>query len=98
MAANQSSRRSRTVAFIFATLFVALLLYVYATVFGQRMEEGELAKFVKIPYVALWALLAYLGIRFLSAVIFDFAFRLRRGYEAPTLVRNIFTLITFTIL
>ncbi len=62
------------------------------------MEEGELAKFVKVPYVALWALLAYLAIRFLSAAIFDFAFRLRRGYEAPTLVRNIFTLVTFTIL
>src|SRR5207248_5805136 len=33
-----------------------------------------------------------------NAAIFDLAFRLRRGYEAPTLVRNIFTLIAFTVL
>jgi small-conductance mechanosensitive channel/CRP-like cAMP-binding protein len=62
------------------------------------MVEGDLARFVRIPFVALWALLAYLGIRLLNAAIFDLAFRLRRGYEAPTLVRNVFTLVTFTIL
>src|SRR5437868_3704537 len=98
MAASQSNKRTRVVAFVFATLLVALLVYLYAKLFGQQMGAGELAKFVKIPFVALWALLAYLGIRFLNAAIFDFAFRLRRGYEAPTLVRNIFTLIAFTAL
>ncbi|PYS25207.1 MAG: hypothetical protein DMF72_02415 [Acidobacteria bacterium] len=98
MAASQSNKQTRVVAFVFATLLVALLVYLYAKLFGQQMGGGELAKFAKIPFVALWALLAYLGIRFLNAAIFDFAFRLRRGYEAPTLVRNIFTLIAFTAL
>jgi small-conductance mechanosensitive channel/CRP-like cAMP-binding protein len=99
MAANQSTRRSRALAFIFATLLVALFLYLYARLFGEPMAEGAAnARFVRIPFVALWALLAYLGIRFLNAAIFDLAFRLRRGYEAPTLARNIFTLVTFTIL
>ena len=98
MTASQSNRRTRVVAFIFATLLVALLIYVYQRLFGQQMGTGEMAKFVKLPFVALWALLAYLGIRFLNAAIFDLAFRFRRGYEAPTLVRNIFTLIAFTIL
>jgi len=99
MAASQSTRRSRAIAFIFATLLVALFLYLYARLFGLQMVEGAAnARFVRIPFVALWALLAYLGIRFLNAAIFDLAFRLRRGYEAPTLVRNIFTLVTFTIL
>jgi small-conductance mechanosensitive channel/CRP-like cAMP-binding protein len=99
MAASQSNRRSRAIAFIFATLLVALSLYLYAKLFGPQMAEGAAnARFIRIPFVALWALLAYLSIRFLNAAIFDFAFLLRRGYEAPTLARNIFTLVTFTIL
>ena len=48
--------------------------------------------------LALAALLGYLGVRAINAALFDFAFRLRKGYEAPTLVRNIFTLVAFTIL
>lgn len=98
MTASQSNRRSRVIAFVFTTLLVALFLYLYAKLFGAQMGDGDLARFVRIPFVALWALLAYLGIRFLNAAIFDLAFRLRRGYEAPTLVRNVFTLVTFTIL
>jgi small-conductance mechanosensitive channel/CRP-like cAMP-binding protein len=98
MAASQSNRRTRVIAFIFATLVVALLLYLYARIFAPQMESDNFGKFAKIPFVALWALLAYLAIRFVSAALFDFLFRLRRGYEAPTLVRNIFTLITFTVL
>jgi small-conductance mechanosensitive channel len=45
----------------------------------------------------LLSLLIYVSIRVLNALLFDFAFRLRRGYEAPTLVRNIFTLVVFAI-
>src|SRR5580765_1778482 len=98
MTASQSTRRSRAIAFILTTLLVLLFLYLYERLFGPQMGEGDLARFVRIPFVALWALLAYLGIRLLNAAIFDLAFRLRRGYEAPTLVRNVFTLVTFTIL
>jgi len=53
---------------------------------------------VRIPQLILWGLLAYLAVRALSTVIFEFAFRIRRGYEAPTLVRNIFSIIAFTLL
>jgi small-conductance mechanosensitive channel/CRP-like cAMP-binding protein len=99
MTANQPSQRSRALAFIFATLLVALFLYLYAKLFGPQMAEGAAnARLIRIPFVVLWALLAYLGIRILNAAIFDLAFRLRRGYEAPTLARNVFTLVTFTIL
>ncbi len=37
------------------------------------------------------------SVRALNAVIFDFVVRVRSGYEAPTLVRNIFSLIAFTV-
>jgi small-conductance mechanosensitive channel/CRP-like cAMP-binding protein len=46
----------------------------------------------------LWAMLAYLFVRALSSLIFRLGFRLRRGFEAPTLVRNIFSIIAFTAL
>ncbi len=46
----------------------------------------------------LFAILAYLAVRALNSLIFDLVFRFRRGYEAPTLVRNIFSIIAFTAL
>lgn len=97
MAATKSNQR-RVMAFVFTTIVVGLALYVYAKFFHSQMGGGAYAPFVKIPYVVLWSLLAYLAVRLVNAAIFDFAFRLRRGYEAPTLVRNIFSLIAFTIL
>jgi small-conductance mechanosensitive channel/CRP-like cAMP-binding protein len=98
MAASRSSQRNQLLGFFFATIVVALALYLFNRFFGVRMEEGPLTNVVKIPAVILWALLAYLGVRLLNAALFDFAFRVRRGYEAPTLVRNIFTLVAFTVL
>lgn len=98
MAVSRSSQRNRLLAFLFATIVVALALYLFEHFFGLRMEQGPHTNVVKIPAVILWALLAYLGVRLLNAALFDFAFRVRRGYEAPTLVRNIFTLVAFTVL
>jgi len=98
MAASRSSQRNQLLGFFLATIVVALGLYLFNRFFGVRMEEGPHTNVVKIPAVILWALLAYLGVRLFNAALFDFAFRIRRGYEAPTLVRNIFTLVAFTVL
>ena len=97
--ADSSSRKNRIVLFILATVLVALALYFYVSFMGARLNPGNAhSNLLNIPVLVLAALLGYLGIRALNAALFDFAFRLRRGYEAPTLVRNIFTLIAFTIL
>lgn len=98
MPAKKSNLRAQLVAFVLAAIVVGLLTYLYATFFVVQMQDPKRGTFVKIPFVALWALLAYFGVRLVNTTIFDLAFRLRRGYEAPTLVRNIFTLIAFTIL
>src|SRR6185369_1982872 len=45
-----------------------------------------------------FAILAYLLVRALNALIFGLIFRFRRGFEAPTLVRNIFSIVAFTAL
>src|SRR5437660_5438975 len=101
------SKRNRLLAFIFATLVVALALYFFLyfeqdlrTYLASRMGPRARAEdsLINIPKVILFSLLAFLGVRALSTIIFDFVFRLRRGYEAPTLVRNVFSLLAFTIL
>src|SRR5436305_6273957 len=97
--AAKSSKRNQILILIFSSALVALALYLFDHFFGVRMEKGAPhADVWKIPAVIFWALLAYLGVRLLNAALFDFAFRIRRGYEAPTLVRNIFSLGAFTIL
>jgi len=77
---------------------MGLGVYLFTLFFAARLSEGPHTSFLKIPAVALWALLAYFTVRLVNAALFDFAFRIRRGYEAPTLVRNIFTLVIFTVL
>src|SRR3989440_8934734 len=99
MTADRSTQKNRILVLIFTTAVVALGLYLFNRFFGDRLEPGHPhVNVFKIPALVLWAMFAYFGVRVVNAAIFDFAFRLRRGYEAPSLVRNIFTLITFTVL
>src|SRR5713226_9314297 len=108
MAANQSSNKRKFIVFLLATAFVALALYVFyhwldpnlreylnARMTGRPVTEDNL---LKIPKLILWSLLAFLGVRAFNTILFDFVFRIRRGFEAPTLVRNVFSLVAFTIL
>ncbi len=112
MAANAENNRRKFIAFILATAFVALALYVFyhwldpvlraylAARMPTRMPGGPITEdnLLKVPKLILWSLLAYLGVRALNTILFEFVVRIRRGYEAPTLLRNIVTLVTFTIL
>jgi small-conductance mechanosensitive channel/CRP-like cAMP-binding protein len=59
-----------------------------------RMQGHNVLQIAKL---ILWSLLAYLGVRALRVLLFGLIFRLRRGYEAPTLVQNIFSIVAFTI-
>jgi small-conductance mechanosensitive channel/CRP-like cAMP-binding protein len=99
MPAERSNRKHRIILFLVTTVIAAGALYFYVWFAGTRLEPPyKHYDLWKIPQLVLAALLGYLGIRALNAALFDFAFRLRRGSEAPTLVRNIFTLVAFTIL
>ena len=53
---------------------------------------------VKSLYLLLFGVTAYLLVRALNSLIFGLTFRLRKGFEAPTLVRNVFSIVAFTIL
>jgi small-conductance mechanosensitive channel len=99
-----SSHRNRFFGFIVATVVVGLALYLFYH-FQGLLTDALVARMgahaaedsvIRIPKLILWSILAFLGVRALSTIIFDFLFRIRRGYEAPTLVRNIFSLLAFT--
>ena len=106
MASDPATQRKRFVLFIFTTGLVVLALFLFYHFendfrayldarMGSRTGESGL---INIPKLVLWSILAFLGVRALNSIIFDLIFRLRRGYEAPTLVRNIFSMVAFTIL
>jgi small-conductance mechanosensitive channel len=45
--------------------------------------------------ILLWMVLGIVIVRALSVIIFGIVFRLRRGYEAPVLIRNIFAMVAY---
>src|ERR1700738_3532202 len=106
MTADRSSQRNRVLVLIIAILVVVMGLYVFYNWIEPVLRESLNARLgaraaedslIKIPELILWSVLAFLGVRALSTLIFDLLFRIRRGYEAPTLIRNIFSLVLFTI-
>lgn len=52
---------------------------------------------VQVLQLVFLGILAYLIVRALNAMVFGLV-RFRRGFEAPTLVRNIFSIVAFTAL
>ncbi len=90
------------------TALIALLGLSLLIHFQQRLRDflaaqmGGLASradtVVDVLLLVLLGLLAYLFVRALNNFIFGLVFRLRKGFEAPTLVRNIFSIVAFTTL
>jgi small-conductance mechanosensitive channel/CRP-like cAMP-binding protein len=51
---------------------------------------------INVMRLVLLGILAYLFVRVINSLIFGLIYRMRSGYEAPTLVRNIFSIVAFT--
>jgi small-conductance mechanosensitive channel len=102
----RQSRKNRIIVLAVATAFVLLGLYLEAK-FDKQLRDllkaqmpglaSQADAFVNIFRLFLRGLLAYLVVRVLNSLIFGL-FRLRKGFEAPTLVRNVFTIVVFTLL
>ena len=94
-----SRQKSNILLYLVTAAIVGLATFLFLKFFGNTAPDAPAAfqGWWRIPWLILLSALAYTSIRVLNALLFDFAFRLRRGYEAPTLVRNIFTLIVFAI-
>lgn len=103
----RSRSNNKPILFIVTTAIVLLALYVVVS-FDEQIRAvlqprmGDLAyradTVVDVLLLVLLGILTYLFVRALNSLIFGLVFRFRRGYEAPTLVRNIFSIIAFTAL
>ena len=96
MTAN-SRQKSNILLYLVAAVFVGGTTFLFLKFFGHPNAAHYFESWWRIPWLILLSLLVYVSIRVLNALLFDFAFRLRRGYEVPSLVRNIFTLVVFAI-
>ncbi len=75
--------------------------YFTGRISDPRMLEAAEASFtnvVKIAKIILWMALAIVLIRGINSLIFGIAFRLRKGYEAPNLVRNTFSIAAYIVI
>jgi small-conductance mechanosensitive channel len=54
-------------------------------------------KIIAVIKLILFGILAYIFVRALNFLVFGM-FRLRRGFDAPTLVRNVFSIVAFSLL
>jgi small-conductance mechanosensitive channel/CRP-like cAMP-binding protein len=94
-----SRKKSDILLYLVVTAVFGLATFLFWKFFGNHIEgQPAFAGWWRIPWLVLLSGLGYASIRVINALLFDFAFRLRQGYEAPTLVRNIFTLVAFVIL
>jgi small-conductance mechanosensitive channel/CRP-like cAMP-binding protein len=92
-----SRQQSNILLYLVAAIVVGGATVLFLKFFGHPASAHYFEGWSRIPWLLLLSLLIYVSIRVVNALLFDFAFRLRRGYEAPTLVRNIFTLVVFAI-
>jgi small-conductance mechanosensitive channel/CRP-like cAMP-binding protein len=103
---SRPPQKNKVVLFSVATTIVLLIIYVvfkfdfaiHNLLSAQMGLASRADKIVGILHLVSFAVLAYLAVRALNVIIFGLVFRLRRGFEAPTLVRNIFSIIAFTAL
>ncbi len=98
MTLNPRQKTNNILLYLVATAVAAGAAFLFLKFFGHPEATHYFEGWWRIPWLLLLSLLVYVSIRVVNALLFDFAFRLRRGYEAPTLVRNIFTLVVFVAL
>ena len=102
---NRSASKNKVILFV-VTASIALLTLALLIRFKDRLSDflarqmGGLASradtVVDVLFLVLLGILAYLLVRALNNFIFGLVFRFRKGFEAPTLVRNIFSIVAFT--
>jgi small-conductance mechanosensitive channel/CRP-like cAMP-binding protein len=98
---TRSRFKNRLALFVFATVTALLGLYslpALRSFLAVRMAVKAQEDTLLLIKLIIWAVLAYLAVRAVRVLLFEMAFRLRRGYEAPSLVKNIFSIIAFTLL
>jgi small-conductance mechanosensitive channel len=101
---NRTRTKNKFALFFMATAIVVLAIYLIVR-FDYALREllraqtagsgSEADTIVGVLRLIFLAILAYLVVRALNSLIFGLMFRFRRGSEAPTLVRNVFSIVAF---
>lgn len=103
---NRPRRQNKYALFFVTTAFTLLAVILVfwfepqlhdllsARMGGLASKANTIVAFLKLLCLAM---LAYLVVRALNSLVFGLV-RFRRGFEAPTLVRNIFSILAFTAL
>ncbi len=91
--------------------FVAICVTSLALLFLYALRSTIYAQYTAVPgvpvvyghainavSVALCIALVFIFVRLADELIFTFAFRWRKGYEAPNLLRNVFSIVAYTTL
>jgi small-conductance mechanosensitive channel/CRP-like cAMP-binding protein len=103
-------QRKQLLVPLVATVISALVLYALAAFAPQTLAPRQMfalpaaeagtayLRVLLIVQLALWFSLMVLVVRLADAFIFGFIFRLRKGQEAPRLIRDIFVIIAYVLI
>ena len=103
-------KRRQLLVPLVATAACALLLYVLAAFAPQALSAHQMfalpadeaptayLRVLLVVQLALWFSLMILVVRVVGLFIFGFVFRLRKGQEAPRLIRDIFAIIAYVLI
>jgi small-conductance mechanosensitive channel/CRP-like cAMP-binding protein len=89
-----------------STFIIALIVYLLNT-FAIALENlavrltgmpSAYRSLLLLISIAFWISLTFIVVRLLGEAIFGFIFQKRKGYEAPSLVRDLFSLVAYVIL
>jgi small-conductance mechanosensitive channel/CRP-like cAMP-binding protein len=103
---NRPRSKNKAILFLVASTVAVLALYLVFKFDKQLLDllSSRMAglsfnprTITSVLRLVLFATLAYLIVRALNVSVFTLV-RLRRGFDAPTLVRNMFSIIAFTAL
>jgi small-conductance mechanosensitive channel/CRP-like cAMP-binding protein len=100
-----SSRLKKQLALpLIATAVLAVLLSLVLPSFAPPPGGGDLRTSAPGFYwvqlltkIALWLGIMFVGVRLAGAFVFDFIFRIRKGREAPSLIRDLFSIVAYIV-
>jgi len=102
---RRQSKNTLILLAVNAAIVIVLLVLVFhfsdelnALIFRFKVDTvAKSETIIGTIQLVLFGILAYIVVRGLSFLIFGM-FRLRRGFDAPTLVRNVFSIVAFSLL